>query len=274
MWYGTKGVALMEMNCPQQITHAIRRGDNLFQLSRRYQTAVPDILALNPGVDPYNLPVGSTITICSGARRAEAPACEPDCAKKMALASQMRLAWLQHVYWTRMLIISIAERLRDQQAVTNRLLQNPGDIADIFAEFYPPETAAAIEGLLTEHLKIGGDLITALRDGNSAQAATLNRQWYRNADQMADAFSSINPYWDREALRRMLYEHLDLVKQETTVRLNQNYAQDIEVFDNAEKQALAMADMFTDGLMKQFPQRFCYRPSSAPSAATPLTTAT
>jgi hypothetical protein len=168
----------------------------------------------------------------------------------------MRLAWLQHVYWTRMLLLSIAERLKDQDAVTARLLQNPGDIANIFAGYYPPETAEAIARLLTEHLQIGAALITALRDGKKEEAAALDRQWYINADKMAAAFASINPYYRQEVMRDMLYRHLDLTKTEVAMRLAGNYPADIRAFGTVEQEALMMADLFTAGIMKQFPMMF------------------
>jgi hypothetical protein len=39
-------------------------------------------------------------------------------------------------------------------------------------------------------------------------------------------------------------------------RLAQDYAADIATYDEIEKQALAMADEFTGGIVKQFPDRF------------------
>ena len=249
------------MYCSRQITYTIRQGDNLYQLARYFQTTVPQLLALNPAVDPYNLQVGSGLAICPGEgfqmpdTCPNPPAC-PDASKQMGLVNDMRLAWSQHVYWTRMLLLSIAERLKDLDAVTQRLMRNPADIAGIFARYYPPNVANAIAQLLTEHLEIGGKLITALRDGNSAQAEALNRQWYANADQMAAAFSSISPYYNQQDMREMLYRHLDLTKQEVAMRLAGNYPADINAFDAVEEEALTMADTFSTGIMMQFPQMF------------------
>jgi len=176
--------------------------------------------------------------------------------KKFNLIEDMRLAWLQHVYWTRMLLISIADRLNDQSYVTDRLLENPKDIADIFAVYYGKDVANTIDQLLTEHLKIGANLITALRDGKNEEANILKQQWYQNADKMADAFSGINPYYRREEVRQMLYRHLDLTTQEVAMRLAANYSADIKAFGQVEKEALEMADYFSSGIIRQFPQRF------------------
>ena len=176
--------------------------------------------------------------------------------KQFNLIEDMRLAWLQHVYWTRMLLISIADRLNDQSYVTDRLLENPKDIADIFAVYYGKDVANTIDQLLTEHLKIGANLITVLRDGKNEEANILKQQWYQNADKMADAFSGINPYYRREEVRQMLYRHLDLTTQEVAMRLAANYSADIKAFGQVEKEALEMADYFSSGIIRQFPQRF------------------
>lgn len=175
---------------------------------------------------------------------------------QIPLINSMRLVWSQHVYWTRMLLISIAERLKDLDAVTVRLLQNPNDIAGFFSYFYPANITESISQLLTEHLQIGAELITALRDGEKEKAADLDRKWYINADKMASAFSKINPYYHYHDLKEMLYRHLDLTKNEVAMRLSANYPADIAAFDFVEREALDMADYFISGIMMQFPQMF------------------
>lgn len=249
------------MNCPQQLLHVIKKGDNLYQLSKYYKTTVPMILNDNLGIDPYNLGIGKSITICPGndfTMQSEkmAPAFCPSPTRMIALKNKMRLAWEQHVYWTRMVIISITERLKDQDATVKRLLRNPKDLADIFARYYSKSVADEIQRLVTEHLQIGGALITATRDRNVEEAAKLNQQWYKNADEMSEAFSRINPYYNKEELRKMFYRHLDLTKEELAKRLAGDHFTEIKVFDNAEQEILGMADYFANGIINQFPQEF------------------
>jgi len=175
---------------------------------------------------------------------------------KAELKENMRFVWLQHVYWTRMLLISIAEHLKDEQYVTQRLLQNPGDIADVFAQYYTADEANEIERLLTEHLQIGAELITALRDGQTEEAEELDSKWYINADEMAKTFNGVNPHLDYNDLRKMLHTHLDLTKEEVAKRLAGDYSADIEAFGEVEQEAMNMADMFTTGIYEQFPSKF------------------
>jgi len=160
----------------------------------------------------------------------------------------MRVAWLDHVYWTRLLLVSIADRLGDEPATTERLMQNPHDIAAVFANFYPADITNKITALIAEHLQLGAALITALRDNKSTEANELARQWYANADDMAKAFASINPNYDYAETRKMLYSHLDKTTAEVAARLKGDYRADIAAFEDVKNEAIEMADYFSKGL--------------------------
>lgn len=81
-------------------------------------------------------------------------------------------------------------------------------------------------------------------------------QWYKNADDMAEAFSSINPFYPKDEIRHMLYEHLRLTTDEVSNRLKKNYAADIKAYDMVQKEILKMSDFFVNGIVKQFSNLF------------------
>lgn len=54
------------MHCPFNYTYTIQKGDTLYEISKYYHSTVQMILAQNPGLNPYNLKVGSTIKVCPG----------------------------------------------------------------------------------------------------------------------------------------------------------------------------------------------------------------
>lgn len=175
---------------------------------------------------------------------------------KVNLLQDMNLAWFEHILWTRMLLISIAENLNDLDATRARLLENPKDIANIFRRYYGNNVANTIQKLLTEHLVIGNDLIVALKNGNEKLAQELNKKWYKNADDMAEAFSSINPFYPKEEVRMMLYNHLKLTTDEVSNRLKKDYPADIRAYDMVQTEILKMSRFFVDGIVKQFPNLF------------------
>lgn len=174
----------------------------------------------------------------------------------MNLINTFRSLWEQHVEWTRMVIISMAENLPDVNLVTNRLLRNPQDMANVIAQYYGPQNASTFQRLLTEHLSIAADLVNAAKANDTMRAQEAERKWYQNADQIVDFLSSINPYWSKQELHNMFYEHLALTKSEAVERLHKNYANDIALYDRIEALALRMADTFSQGIIRQFPKKF------------------
>jgi hypothetical protein len=155
-----------------------------------------------------------------------------------------------------MLIISIAASLPDEALVTERLLRNPPDMANVFRRYYGDEIAARFSSLMRDHLVLAAQLVKAAKAGNNQAATEAEKKWYANADEIAAFLNSINPNWPESVLMHMLHEHLRMTKSEAVLRLSKNYKADIEAYDQIEKQALEMADAFTNGIVKQFPDAF------------------
>ena len=54
----------------------------------------------------------------------------------------------------------------------------------------------------------------------------------------------------------MLYEHLRLSENEAEQRLSGDYTADIEQFDEALLQIIELADILSDGIVRQFADQF------------------
>lgn len=67
---------------------------------------------------------------------------------KVELNRKMRTLWEQHVFWTRLTVNSIVDRLSDEEETIARLLQNPTDFAKILESFYGSVIAAKFADLL------------------------------------------------------------------------------------------------------------------------------
>ena len=154
--------------------------------------------------------------------------------------------------WTRSFIISTAAALGDLSMVTQRLLRNPADFANVLRPYYGYENAMKFEALLKDHLLIAAKLVNDAKVGNTAAADEDRKEWYQNADQIAEFLAGINPYWSRQVWQSMLYDHLKATENEAVYRLTGQYAADIAEYDQIENQALSMADYMAEGIRKQF----------------------
>ncbi|WP_075618824.1 acetylglutamate kinase [Paenisporosarcina indica] len=167
-----------------------------------------------------------------------------------------RLLWEQHTIWTRATIVSLIFDLPDTEFTVARLLKNPQDMGDSIKPYYGEQIGEKYASLLHEHLVIAADLVKAAKAGNNDSVEALDKKWHKNADDIAELLSTINPYLELQATQEMLYHHLDLVKEEAVAILQKDYRLAIEVFDKAELQALLMADQISSAIMKQFPGYF------------------
>ncbi|KZE39441.1 acetylglutamate kinase [Bhargavaea cecembensis] len=164
----------------------------------------------------------------------------------------MRVLWEQHIAWTRMTIISLVFDLPDTEFVITRLLRNAEDMGNALRPYYGDRNADRYAELIKEHLTIAASLVKAAKAGETEKAEQIERDWYRNADEITDFLSSLNPYIDKEELRKMLYEHLSLTKLEAVCMIVKNFELEIEVFEQIETAALQMSDMISDAIIRQF----------------------
>ena len=172
--------------------------------------------------------------------------------RQLQLLNNLRRLWTEHVMWTRSFIVSTAFSLPDLDYVTHRLLRNPEDFAEMLRPFYGAERAKIFENLLTEHLEIGAQLVNAAKAGDTKTADEVRRQWYDNADDIAEFLSEINPYWSRLAWQTMLYDHLKMTENEAGQILTGQYEASIDQYDAIQREALEMGDYMANGMIKQF----------------------
>ena len=178
------------------------------------------------------------------------------CEALISLNNTFRSLWEQHVEWTRFFIVSTANCLADLPFVTQRLLRNPCDFANVLRQFYGPRNAEQFKQLFTEHLTIAAQLVNALKAGDTPAVYCLRNEWYQNAVQIAAFLACINPCWNQAEWQGLLFTHLSLTEQEATAYLNGQYEESIALYDRIEEEALMMADIMTQGIVCQFCFRF------------------
>lgn len=238
------------------ISYTIQSGDSLWSIAQRFHTTVQAIALENPGLIPGNLRIGQIIRIPAEYSQPSHSLASPLDGNAQTLSNHLRLLWEQHVYWTRMAILGIVFGLPDADRSAARLLRNPKDFEAALRPFYGGEIAAKFAELLTSHLTIAAELVSAAKAGDAVSAADAENRWYLNADQIAEFLSSINPYWPSSEWRRMLHDHLAMTKDEATALLTQRYEFSIGVFEAIEQEALLMADRMTQGMIRQFSPHF------------------
>jgi hypothetical protein len=211
-------------------------------------------LAVGGGHDAAAHGNGDQHATNASAAAADRPVVTP---KTVVFHDEMRRLWEDHVTWTRLAIISLTTDAPDTEATVGRLLENQADIGDAFKPFYGETAGEELTRLLRDHILIAADLIAAARAGDQTAVADAQSRWTANANEIAAFLASANPrFWDLDGMKAMLHEHLRLTANEALARLQGDWAAGVAAYDQIHLQALGMADMLSNGIVKQFPARF------------------
>ena len=178
-------------------------------------------------------------------------------ASQLSLHDTMRKLWEDHVTWTRLAIVTFADGSPGFDATAKRLLANQVDIGNAIAQFYGTEAGSTLTGLLHEHITVAVEVLQAARAGDTSGFEDAKARWYSNADDIADFLAAANPgSWPQQTMRDAMRMHLDETLAEASAELNGDYAASVTAYEQVHEHILAMADLLTDGLIRQFPSRF------------------
>lgn len=172
------------------------------------------------------------------------------------LKLDQRKLWIDHVFWTRSLILSDLSSIPDKESVLERLLKNQDDIGESIKLYYGKDAGDKLAKILRDHILIAVQVVDSAKTDNKDDLEKYSKLWYENADDIVDFLSSANPHWSKADLKNMLYKHLELTTNETVSMINKDWKTANAIFDEGENHMIDFADMITDGIVKQFPEKF------------------
>jgi hypothetical protein len=196
------------------------------------------------------------IVVLYGISPLSPPAAEAHHDAADGLKQDMRKLWTDHVVWTRDYIIAALADQPDAQAAANRLMKNQEDIGSAVGTYYGAAAGRQLTTLLKEHISIAVDLIKAAKAGDKAGQQAADAKWQQNGVAIADFLSKANAHWTRASLVDMMKGHLTTTTNEVVARLNKNWDADVQAFDEVYRHILMMSDALSDGIVKQFPDKF------------------
>jgi hypothetical protein len=173
-----------------------------------------------------------------------------------SLTRAMERLWTDHVIWTRQYVIAAVDERPEVETAAARLLKNQEDIGEAIIPFYGEDAGARLTDLLKQHILIAVDLVAAAKSGNESDFATHDQRWTQNAAEIASFLGSANSYWPEKVVVDLLSLHLSLTKDEAVARLQKDYVKDAEIFDQILTEILTLADALSEGIVKQFPEKF------------------
>lgn len=176
---------------------------------------------------------------------------------EVTFENNFRKLWIDHVLWTSNYITSATTGgAMDQKQVLTRLLKNQEDIGNAIKPIYGEEAGNKLTSLLSEHILIAGKIVDAAKIKNEMLVNELNKEWNRNADDIAAFLNAANPGLKIQDLKELLAMHLKLVSNDLSASLAKDWNARIISIDEGVTHIIIMADAISEGIVKQFPDKF------------------
>lgn len=177
-------------------------------------------------------------------------------ASAMTFKADWRKLWADQAFLTRNLIFCIVDGLPGTDHTINRLLRHQEDIGNAIKPFYGEQTGNKLAELLKVHISLTKGMIQETASGHVAALEKLKRVWYANAEQVSTLLCRNNPGLLPATFKTAMNNYLLFTAEEATRRQQQAYDADILVYDRVTTEAFKIADLVTDGITGQFPEKF------------------
>ena len=102
--------------------------------------------------------------------------------------------------------------------------------------------------LFMEHLRLTDEVAAGLK-ADPAFSGEAMENWYINAEEIASFLSRQTPAYNETELRKMLYDHLDMERQQMEAYLDGDYVTDIEIYLRSQQKMIELADFLASGLL-------------------------
>ena len=122
--------------------------------------------------------------------------------------------------------------------------------------YYGQAAGNGLTALLKQHILIAVDLIAAAKAGQQEKFQEHDQRWTQNALDIAAFLAKANPNWPAQDVADLLHLHLVLTKNEAVARLTEKWEEDIAAFDDIFTEIMTISDTLSEGIIKQFPNRF------------------
>jgi hypothetical protein len=178
--------------------------------------------------------------------------------KAIAFHDAMRELWEYHGTYTERAIVDFVAGNPDTNAVIATLLHNQVDIGNAVKPYYGAAGGTALTKLLTAHINDAVAVLKAAKAGDASGTKSASAAFFANGNQIASFLHKANPKnWPLGALQTMMRIHLNQVIGLAVDQIKGKYTASIALYKSYINHLnVGMADMLSNGIIKQFPSKF------------------
>lgn len=169
--------------------------------------------------------------------------------EQMNLFISIRNIFSNFAIWEYAYAIALAEGSPRADSIFERLLSVPTEVNRFFSQYYGEQTADTLLELQTRSIAVYRSLLIAMLEGDSEGASGRLTELYDLADQIAELFASLNPYWSKANWNSLLRRFVQSQFRTSFAIISNDHVQGIRLFERTIGIARLIADYMARGIM-------------------------
>ncbi|MBR0598490.1 hypothetical protein [Sinanaerobacter chloroacetimidivorans] len=168
--------------------------------------------------------------------------------EQRSLENNFRLIMTRFAILSRAYISSVLTGLGDPSAIALKLFNLPSNMKFNIETAFGRTVGDEIIRLLSVNLIYLQNLVNAVSSNDTGLANENIKSLYQNTDYLAKYLSQINPYWNENQWKVLLYNYnkdlIDDIESQKVMGFNN----DLDIFDKLLLDALEIGKYFADGI--------------------------
>lgn len=178
---------------------------------------------------------------------------DPLAIKKFQMAA--RNLWNDHAWRVRNYIVSTISNLPDSTVAGKWVIENVAELTDVVKKYYGEEASQGFNTIMRNFVSTIAGKLQSLKAGESI--SVLTPEDYEIVNSLATFLDSANPdYWKKETVTPLLQSLFELWINQILSREAGEWEMDLKYADDIHEKLLAIADIFANGIIAQFPETF------------------
>lgn len=164
------------------------------------------------------------------------------------LVFRARMLWRDMATWLTIYMFSLYGGYGNHDLIEAKLYQVPLEYGHVMKLIFGDRVSEDYITSLSNYIIILRNLFHAQLTGDADAASEYTKQLYQNVEQRAAFLAQINPYWQEDTWRTLLYTFNSMILEDSTSLLTQQYEQNILIFDRLLAQSTIIGDYFSQGI--------------------------
>lgn len=159
--------------------------------------------------------------------------------------------WIERVFWIREFTRAKADKSKDVNNIREKLYKNSKEFSNVLRNIYSNDAGDSLEQILNEYIDIINDYIDSLQSGNTEAIKEIEQRFDKNSELFSTVLNLLNPYYDKRMIAELRFEFVRFTKEMILKHKNEQYEEEINMFELMKSNILTMVDILSEGAILQ-----------------------